>query len=93
MRRTSSECLWQNPTASTVIAERLAVDEKMTESERHRTCLFEGRTTNISFASSFSHVEFETAQSWDEAFAVYHNSRQRYRDLKQFAWTWIICLS
>jgi len=30
MRLTSSGCLWQNPTASTVIAERLAVDEKMT---------------------------------------------------------------
>jgi putative transposase len=29
-----------------------------------------------SFSNSFSHVELETAQSWLEAFAVYHNSRQ-----------------
>jgi transposase-like protein len=29
-----------------------------------------------SFANSFSHVTLETAQSWLEAFAVYHNSRQ-----------------
>ena len=29
-----------------------------------------------SFANSFSHVTLETAESWLEAFAVYHNSRQ-----------------
>ena len=29
-----------------------------------------------SFATSFNHVEPETAESWLEAFAVYHNSRQ-----------------
>jgi transposase-like protein len=29
-----------------------------------------------SFANSFSHVELATAQSWLEAFAVYHNARQ-----------------
>jgi putative transposase len=29
-----------------------------------------------SFSNSFSHVELATAQSWLEAFAVYHNSRQ-----------------
>ncbi len=29
-----------------------------------------------SFANSFSHGELEIAQSWLEAFAVYHNSRQ-----------------
>jgi transposase-like protein len=29
-----------------------------------------------SFANSFSHVGLETAESWLEAFAVYHNSRQ-----------------
>ena len=29
-----------------------------------------------SFANSFSHVDAETAQSWLNAFAVYHNSRQ-----------------
>ena len=29
-----------------------------------------------SFANSFSHVTLETAQSWLEAFAVYHNARQ-----------------
>ncbi|PSQ03707.1 IS6 family transposase, partial [Halobacteriales archaeon QS_4_69_31] len=28
------------------------------------------------FANSFSHVTLETAQSWLEAFAVYHNARQ-----------------
>ena len=30
----------------------------------------------LSFATSFSHVTLETAESWLEAFAVYHNSRQ-----------------
>jgi len=30
-----------------------------------------------SFATSFSHVDAGTAQSWLEAFAVYHNSRQK----------------
>ena len=29
-----------------------------------------------SFSNSFSHVERKTAQSWLDAFAVYHNSRQ-----------------
>ena len=29
-----------------------------------------------SFANSFSHVTLETAESWLEALAVYHNSRQ-----------------
>jgi transposase-like protein len=29
-----------------------------------------------SFENSFSHVTLETAESWLEAFAVYHNSRQ-----------------
>ncbi|WP_134672528.1 IS6 family transposase [Halorussus marinus] len=29
-----------------------------------------------SFANIFSHVTLETAQSWLEAFAVYHNARQ-----------------
>jgi len=29
-----------------------------------------------SFANSFRHVTLETAESWLEAFAVYHNSRQ-----------------
>ena len=29
-----------------------------------------------SFANSFSHVTLGTAESWLEAFAVYHNSRQ-----------------
>ena len=37
-------------------------------------CEIERRTS--SFANSFSHVTLETAQSWLEAFAVYHNSRQ-----------------
>ena len=27
------------------------------------------------------HVEPETTQNWVEAFAVFHNSRQAYRDL------------
>ena len=34
----------------------------------------ERRTSSV--ANSFSHVTLETAQSWLEAFAVYHNSRQ-----------------
>ncbi|MEF8975897.1 MAG: IS6 family transposase [Halapricum sp.] len=29
-----------------------------------------------SFATSFSHVELETAENWIEAFAVHHNARQ-----------------
>jgi len=37
-------------------------------------CEIERRTS--SFANSFSHVTLETAQSWLEAFAVYHNARQ-----------------
>jgi len=37
-------------------------------------CEIERRTS--SFANSFSHVDAETAQSWLNAFAVYHNSRQ-----------------
>jgi transposase-like protein len=30
----------------------------------------------LSFANIFSHVTLETAESWIEAVAVYHNSRQ-----------------
>ena len=37
-------------------------------------CEIERRTS--SFANSFSHVTLETAQSWLEAFAVYHSARQ-----------------
>ena len=37
---------------------------------------WEAERRTSSFANSFSHVTLETAESWLEAFAVYHNSRQ-----------------
>ena len=70
---------------STVTKDQIAVDEKMIHinGDDHwpygaiERVFSEIERRTSSFATSFSHVDAGTAQSWLEAFAVYHNSRQK----------------